>query len=882
VTTDLGVSVSADITSLRVNLALANEAAKEHTAELRKMAAAAVAASDDMRASMLPALQSLAAEEAKAREEVAKLKQEMRGGEEERGLIATFDTLKGRLTSLTNMGGEFREFGELVLAAFAVERVADFVGEITEAGATIEHLSQQLGMPASEISRFAFAAKSMGLDTEQAAKMLERLAKSAEEAAHGGNAYARAFADVGVDVKDANGKIKGTAELLNDLADAFQKSGDGTGKLAIAMELMGRSGADMIPLLNEGSSGLKEMGEQAQRTGSIITGSMAAAMEETSRRTTMMKASFSGLSQTFYDAVEPAIDLFITDITDATVGIEDFFTSTVVGRTSLQVLAAGVDGLAVSFANVVVICEEVSDFVEGVFMGAEQFINGVAQASKDILHGNLKAADADMHSAFAKIKSGFHDTLDSMDKDGKAYVDKMKVLLAGIQSNFDHPGGSDPKDPNKPKPDASNLEQGGGAKSDVPAWQEQLTAKLLAERKFGDDAKAEEVAFWRAKLATIQGSGAQEVAERGQINEKLYSIEAEMHSKMVEAAKEAARKIEEAAAAAKAQIIAIDQQNASTSLEIAKMDLQAKVNNLDAEVSQHKITVAQKFALEEQYAKDKLNLDLGALDAQIATMQLSPVKLNEVLNEERKLWAAYNLEIANDSKDAAAAIAKDNADAAKHWQESLQPVGKAFTDVFEGILEHHQTFVQAMNKLELSLFNDFVSSVEKRVVKWVAGELAQTAASTAGQAARTSAAAAGHAAQEAMDATGAVKAAASAAEGAYAAIAHIPIVGPFLAPAAAAVAFDAVMAFSSEGGMDRVPFDNAPFLLHKDETVLPAEIAQRYRDAAPGSGGGALHVHGGITINQQPGQDGRAMWQAIRGHMSNDLRNGWRPGLARA
>ena len=65
----------------------------------------------------------------------------------------------------------------------------------------------------------------------------------------------------------------------------------------------------------------------------------------------------------------------------------------------------------------------------------------------------------------------------------------------------------------------------------------------------------------------------------------------------------------------------------------------------------------------------------------------------------------------------------------------------------------------------------------------------------------------------------------------------IPVIGPILAPIAAATAFAGVMAFSAEGGMGNVPYDDAPFLLHKNEMVLPADLASRVRAMTGGSGG---------------------------------------------
>ena len=83
----------------------------------------------------------------------------------------------------------------------------------------------------------------------------------------------------------------------------------------------------------------------------------------------------------------------------------------------------------------------------------------------------------------------------------------------------------------------------------------------------------------------------------------------------------------------------------------------------------------------------------------------------------------------------------------------------------------------------------------------------------------------------------------SAAAGAWNATVGIPFIGPVLAPIAAAASFTGVMAFA-EGGWDRVPSDQVA-MIHKNEMVLPANIAEPVRQmAARGGGGGDVHFHG--------------------------------------
>ncbi len=129
-------------------------------------------------------------------------------------------------------------------------------------------------------------------------------------------------------------------------------------------------------------------------------------------------------------------------------------------------------------------------------------------------------------------------------------------------------------------------------------------------------------------------------------------------------------------------------------------------------------------------------------------------------------------------------------------------------------------------------------------------EGAKTGATVAGAATRTATEAAASTAAKGFSISTALTDIASnavrAATGAYAAIAGIPVVGPVLAPAAAAAALYGVYAlgksmFSAEQGFGSVPYDGAVTELHKEEMVLPAKYANPLRDGlvnGNGLGGG--------------------------------------------
>jgi len=88
------------------------------------------------------------------------------------------------------------------------------------------------------------------------------------------------FDKLGVSLTDASGKQKGFSELLLDVSDKFKEMPNGVEKTALAMELFGRSGKDMLPVLNLGSDGIKELESNADKLGLTLNAKTIGAVND--------------------------------------------------------------------------------------------------------------------------------------------------------------------------------------------------------------------------------------------------------------------------------------------------------------------------------------------------------------------------------------------------------------------------------------------------------------------------------------------------------------------------------------------------------------------------------------------------------------------------
>lgn len=191
---------------------------------------------------------------------------------------------------------------------------AAFVKTGIDAADNLGKLSQQIGVSTESLSALNYAASLSGTSAEQLSQAMVKLAKAATDTAAGTGEALVAFKALGVSVKDAAGNLRGTEDLLLELADRFSKIEDGTGKTAIAMRLFGESGARLIPFLNQGRSGIEQLRQEAERLGIILSSKTAKAAEQFNDNMTRLGKSFEGLKVTLANDTLPFLNRLVDDL----------------------------------------------------------------------------------------------------------------------------------------------------------------------------------------------------------------------------------------------------------------------------------------------------------------------------------------------------------------------------------------------------------------------------------------------------------------------------------------------------------------------------------------------------------------------------------------
>ena len=154
-----------------------------------------------------------------------------------------------------------------IFAAGAVTALAVLTKSQINAADQLAKMSQKVGVSVETLSTLKYAADQSGVSVETLQSSLVRLTKNASDAAKGTGEAIQGFDALGISVATADGKLKSSDALLIEIAEKFASFEDGANKTALAVNLFGKSGAELIPMLNAGASGIDELRQRARDLG---------------------------------------------------------------------------------------------------------------------------------------------------------------------------------------------------------------------------------------------------------------------------------------------------------------------------------------------------------------------------------------------------------------------------------------------------------------------------------------------------------------------------------------------------------------------------------------------------------------------------------------
>lgn len=240
-------------------------------------------------------------------------------------------------------------------------------------------MSKVTGLTTAELQKFAYASEIIDVSADTLTGSMAKMIKNMANAQKGTGDAKKAFEDLGIAYEN-NGQLIDKNVVFSNTIDALAKVGNETERDAKAMQIFGKSAQDLNPLILGGADALKQLGDEAERNGLILSQEQLDKLNVFNDKIDTFKAKLSQLSMTAGTEVVDAFD-GLWDSADDVVGIVK----------DLAVATSKVIGFTIEHKDVILaLIVAYGTFKTSMTIGT--LISGVASAVKTLSTANQAAA----------------------------------------------------------------------------------------------------------------------------------------------------------------------------------------------------------------------------------------------------------------------------------------------------------------------------------------------------------------------------------------------------------------------------------------------------------------------------------------------------------
>ena len=201
---------------------------------------------------------------------------------------------------LERLNGQFRRLGRALQVGLGTLGVGlEFTDLVNQVGRLISEFARlgdradAIGISAQRLQELSFAAEQSGASAAQMEDALQRLNLRLGLAAEGGGPAADAFDRLDIELRDAQGEVRGVSEVFDDAVAAMEGIESQAELSALASQLFGEeAGPRLATLLRQGTAGIDELAQRARDSGAVLDDALVAraqrAVEAWNRFTTVV------------------------------------------------------------------------------------------------------------------------------------------------------------------------------------------------------------------------------------------------------------------------------------------------------------------------------------------------------------------------------------------------------------------------------------------------------------------------------------------------------------------------------------------------------------------------------------------------------------------
>ena len=192
--------------------------------------------------------------------------------------------------------------------AAAGAAIVGIIAKTTQLADQFLLLSQKSGISTTAIQELQFAGDIAGVSIETLTNSSAVLTRNIVDASNGVGEAKDSIAALGLQITDSNGALKSQETLFFDTVRALGAVENATERSALAQEVFGRGGKEIIPLLELGAGGLDKMRARAHELGLVMGGETIKSFDTLDDKLTELSGAFTGAMTSIATGFLPLIE----------------------------------------------------------------------------------------------------------------------------------------------------------------------------------------------------------------------------------------------------------------------------------------------------------------------------------------------------------------------------------------------------------------------------------------------------------------------------------------------------------------------------------------------------------------------------------------------
>jgi hypothetical protein len=279
--------------------------------------------------------------------------------------------------------------------------IAAAVLQFSGTGDALDKMSARTGIAADTLSALGFAAEQSGASLDSVEKGLVGLVKFNAALEKGSRGAADVLSQLGVHAEEFAGM--NSEEQFAKIADHLMSIEDPGRRASLVMSIFGKSGRELLPLLNGGSAGIKALTDEARKLGFVMSEEDVKSAAELNDSLNRVKRTAEGVTLKLGAALAPAI----TAIMDAAAPLLAQATAWIEQNRQLIVQIAGV-AAGVMFAGTALVGLGAILYGTSVGLGVLAGAGSAALAALSALAGVVAFAFSPAGLAVAAVAGGVY------------------------------------------------------------------------------------------------------------------------------------------------------------------------------------------------------------------------------------------------------------------------------------------------------------------------------------------------------------------------------------------------------------------------------------------------------------------------------------------